>query len=936
MNAVSAQPGAPGAPGAPGPAEGVYALLTDGTTVLIRPAGPQDADAVRQMHAQMSPSNIYLRFFSISPQAADREAKRVTRPPDTDHCALLAWLGNELVGVASYEPTGKPGVAEIAFAVTDHMHGRGVATLLLEHLVSAARLRGLRAFTAETLADNVAMLRVFANAGLAARRQMSDGVIETTFPLPTDDGDERLRTYLDSVAMRERFADVASLRHLLAAESVAVIGASRKPGRIGHAILRNIISGGFGGRLYAVNPHAQSVLGVTCVPTVADLPEPPDLAVIAVPSASVNAVAGDCGRRGARSLVVVTAGIETENGSELLAICRSHGMRLVGPNCFGVAVPPLGLNATFAGAQPPPGSAGLVVQSGGIGIAVLEHLTRLGIGVSSFASVGDKYDVSSNDMLMWWEQDDRTKLALLYVESFGSPRRFAQTARRVGRKFPVMTVIGGRSAAGQRAAASHTAAAATPLVTQEALFGQAGVIATTSLGELVDTAALLACQPLPGGNRIAIVSNAGGAGVLAADACGDNDLKVATLSNATQQRLRRLLPAGAAVGGPVDTSAAVSRRVFRSCLEKVARDDGVDAVMAITVPTALGQLTPAILAAEMTKPLVAVTLDQQESVRLVRRSRKRSPALAAAGQVVGRSQPETLDEPRESATCPVDGAIPSYLYPENAARALAHAVRYSRWRSSPEGQIPELTGLRQDDARQLVARFLARHHLGDWLPPDLVASLLACYGIALVPTVEATDAGSAVRAASDLGDIPVVLKADVPGLVHKSDAGAVLLDLRSEREVRRGYAQLAGRFGADLRRVLIQPMITDGVEVLIGVVHEPVFGPLVVFGLGGVATDVLGDHAARLTPLTDVDADQMIRGIRAAPLLYGHRGTAPVDLESLADILLRVSRLADDFPEIAELDLNPVIARAGAACPVDARIRLVPAEPQDPFLRRLR
>jgi acyl-CoA synthetase (NDP forming)/RimJ/RimL family protein N-acetyltransferase len=904
-----------------GPADGVYALLTDGTTVLIRPAGPRDADAVRQMHAQMSPSNIYLRFFSMSPQAAEREAQRVTRPADPDHCALLAWIGNELVGLASYEPTGKPGVAEIAFAVSDHMHGRGVATLLLDHLVSTARLRGLRAFTAETLADNVAMLRVFANVGLDARRQMSDGVVETTFPLPSDESDRQLQSYLGSLAMRERFADVASMRHLLEPTSVAVIGASRKPGRVGHAILRNIVSAGFAGRVFAVNPHAKSVLGIQCVPAVTDLPEPPDVAVIAVPPASVNAVAEDCGRRGVRALVVVTAGIAPENGARLLAICRRHGMRLVGPNCFGIAIPSLGLNATFAGAQPRPGSAGLVMQSGGIAIAVLDHLTRLGIGVSSFASVGDKYDVSSNDMLMWWEQDGATRLALLYVESFGSPRRFAQTARRVGRQFPVLTVIGGRSVAGQRAAASHTAAAATPLVTQEALFSQAGVIATTSLGELVDAAALLACQPLPGGNRVAIVSNAGGAGVLAADACGDNGLKVATLSEATQERLRTLLPGGSAVANPIDTSAAVNQRAFSSCLENVAKDSGVDAVMAITVPTALGHLTPAIQAAATTKPLVAVRLDQQESVALLHRTHAQGSRAGQADQ---------------RADGLVDGAIPSFLYPESAARALGHAVRYSQWRSKEEGQVPELSEVRQHDAQRLVAKFLAAHHLGGWLPPDQAAMLLACYGIRLVPNLEATGADAAAEAASHLGGVPVVLKADVPGLVHKTDAGAVLLDLRTEKDVRRGYDELAGRFGADLRRVLVQPMITDGVEVLIGVVHEPVFGPLVVFGLGGVATDVLGDHAAKLTPLTDVDARELIGGIKAAPLLHGHRGSAAVDLESLADLLLRVSRLADEIPEVAELDLNPVIARADAAWPVDVRIRVVPAEPQDPFLRRLR
>ena len=339
------------------PAGGVYALLTDGTTVLIAPARPEDEQAVKQMHAQMSPNNIYLRFFSISPAAADREASRVCRPPDDEHCALLAWLGDQLVGVASYEPTGKPGVAEIAFAVVDHMHGRGIATLLLDHMVSIARLRGLRAFTAETLADNVAMLRVFANAGLAAKRQMAEGVIETTFPLPADEADQHLQSYLNSVAMRERFADVASLRHLLEPSVVAVVGASRKPGRVGHAIVKNVVSAGFQGRVYAVNPHAKSVLGVPCVPSVADLPEPPDVAVIAVPAASVTAVAEECGRRGTRSLVVVTSGIDAQNGSELLAACRRHGMRLVGPNCFGLAIPPLGLNATFANADPPPGPA---------------------------------------------------------------------------------------------------------------------------------------------------------------------------------------------------------------------------------------------------------------------------------------------------------------------------------------------------------------------------------------------------------------------------------------------------------------------------------------------------------------------------------------------------------------------------------------------------
>lgn len=916
------------APAAPDPADGVYALLTDGTTVLIRPADPDDHASVRLMHEQMSPGNAYLRFFSISPMAAEREAGRVCRPPDDEHAALLAWLGGQLVGVASYEPIGRPGVAEIAFAVTDHMHGRGVATLLLDHLVSIARLRGLRAFTAETLADNVAMLRVFASAGLPVRRHVADGVVETTFPLPADDADAALGQYLETVALREQQADTASLRTLLRPASVAIVGASRKPGRVGNAVTKNIISGGYAGRIYPVNPRAATIHGLPCFPTVADLPEAVDIAVIAVPPPAVIGAAVNCGKRGVRSLVVITAGLDADTGSELLAICRERGMRLVGPNCLGIALPDQRLNANFSSVSPEPGSIGLVVQSGGIGIAVLEHLSRLGIGVSSFASVGDKYDVSSNDLLQWWEQDGVTRLAILYVESFGSPRRFAQTARRVSREIPVLTVIGGRSDAGQRAAASHTAAAATPLITQEALFEQAGIVATTGLGELIDVAALLCCQALPSGPRIGIVSNAGGAGVLAANACGDNGMQVSALADATQDRLRRMLPSGAAVAGPVDTTAAVSPAHFRSCVERVARDESVDAVLAITVPTAVGDLTAAVLTAVISKPLVAVMLDQAESVRLLPRP---GAPLVAALTGPGRATPGQAG----SGCVPACDAVPAFQFPEGAVRALGHAARYAAWRSRPAGLVPELDGIRTDDARAIIAGFLRDHKLGGWLPPEQTAGLLDCFGISLVPTRHVNDADAAAAAAAELGT-PVVLKADVPGLVHKSEAGAVLLGLRAEEDVRQGFAELAGRFGTDLRHVLVQPMVTEGTEVLIGVAHEPVFGPLVVFGLGGVATDVLGDHAAKLTPLTDTDADEMIRGIRAAPLLLGHRNTPPADLAALSGLLHRVSRLADDLAEVAELDLNPVIARSDGARPVDARIRVVPAEPRDPFLRRLR
>jgi len=475
----------------------------------------------------------------------------------------------------------------------------------------------------------------------------------------------------------------------------------------------------------------------------------------------------------------------------------------------------------------------------------------------------------------------------------------------------VITVVGGRSATGQAAAASHTAAAATPLVTQEALFEQAGIIAVPGLGELVEVAALLAAQPLPEGNRVAVVTNAGGAGVLAADACGDHGLLVPALAAATRRRLHGLLPAGAAVANPVDTTAAVGQDAFRACLEEVAADDGIDVVLAVTVPTAIADLTEAICAAKVAKPLAAAVLDQQATVRLLNYADRLGSRVA------------------------VPGVIPAYAFPEGAARALGHAARYHAWRGRQRGRVPDLSGLRTPDAKACVTAFLRACPDGGWLPQDAVRELLACYGIPIVPATLTRSEQEAVQVAAGFGG-PVVLKAEAAGLVHKTEAGAVKLGLRGEQDVRAAHAELAAAFGSRLTGVVVEPMLSGGVEVLVGVVQEPVFGPLVVFGLGGVATEVLGDHAARLTPLTDADADALIHEVHAAPLLLGHRGTPPVDTAALADVLLRVSRLAGDLHEVAELDLNPVIATPDGARAVDARIRVSPAQPRDPFLRQLR
>src|SRR5690349_4913739 len=744
--------------------------------------------------------------------------------------ALLAWRDGEVVGVASYAGLfGHPGQAEVAFAVADHMHHKGIATLLLEHLVSLARSRQITTFTAETLSENMAMLKVFSDAGLPVQRRYAGEAYELTFPLPQDEDGIALDTYLSAVAERESSADVASLRHIFAPESVVVIGASRRREAIGRVILENIRRGGYAGRLYTVNPRARQIDGERCLDSVLDLPEPADLAVIAVPAPAVLGVAEQCGQRGVRSLAVITSGLDEAACADLLAVCRRHGMRLVGPDGFGVAVPGIGLDATFAASRLRPGVAGGMSQSGGVGVALAGQLSRLGIGISSFASMGSKLDVSGNDMLMWWEHDDVTRLAVLYLEALGNPRKVARTARRVGAKMPVPTV--------------HPAGTGQGSAADQALFEQAGVIVADSVGELTETAALLATQPVPTGHTVAVVSNVGGADLLAAGACTELGLTVHQPRGLTRRRLRTLLPGGT-VTGPVDTTAAVSGEDFRRCLELLAADEDVDAMIALVLPTgATGDLIAAIQDADVGVPLAVVELDQAESVRLMSR--------------------------------PAGGQIPVYDVPAAAAAALAHAARYGAWRTESHGQVPSFPDLRVADARALVTGFLHREADGGWLQPGETADLLHCYGIRLVDAEPAQSEDEAVKA-----------------------AGAV------------------------------KPMVTGGTEVTIGVTHDRVFGPLVVFGPG--------DHAARLTPLTDTDADALIRSVDATPWLSGQRGVPATDLETLRELLLRVSRLADDLPEVTELDLDPVIARPHGVFAIDARIKLTPCLPQDPFLRRLR
>jgi acyl-CoA synthetase (NDP forming) len=638
----------------------------------------------------------------------------------------------------------------------------------------------------------------------------------------------------NAAAGRAGRAESAGLRHLLAPGSVVVIGASRSKGRAGRAILDNIRAGGYAGRLWAVNPRARQIGGERCLASVLDLPEPADLAVIAVPAASVLAVAEQCGQRGVRSLVVITSGLDAGACADLLAVCRRHGMRLAGPDGFGVAVPGIGLNATFAVRPPLAGVAGLVMQSGGLGFALVAHLSRLGVGISSFASVGEKLDVSSNDMLQWWEHDGVTKVAVLSVESFGNPRTFARTARRVGAVMPVLTVLTGRSAA----APPPARRTAGPAARRETLFEQAGIITTRGSGELVEAVALLATQPVPAGRSVAIVSNVGSAGRLAADACADLGLTVHHPHGLTRRRLHALVPATGAVAGPVDMTVTTSAECFRHSLELLAADEQVHAIIAVILPTgATGDLVQVVQQADLAVPLTVVVLDQPESVRLL---------------------------PRRSG-----GRVPAYRAPEAAAAALARAVSYGAWRARACGRVPDFPDVETAQARARVREFLKHAPAGGWLPSGEAAELLRGHGIAV---------------AADT-DPPVPLG---------PAAGAV--------------------------------------KVSVGVTADDIFGPLVALGSPGATAGEYAGQAARLTPLTDTEAVSLIRSARPAALACGQEATAA----AVRDLVLRVSRLADDLPEVNELRLDPVIAGPDGARVAGARIKITPTVRPDLFLRRLR
>ena len=883
---------------------GVDAVRADGGLVHIRPVVAGDADALRALHTEVSDRSIYLRFFGFSRSAVERYVALLVQPASRTHQALTAWVGSELVGVAAFERL--PGdSSEVALLVADDRHEEGIGTLLLEHLADAARRNGVHRFEADVLGENTLALRTLRDLGWVERVRFEAGTARVVIDLAPDEVSTR------AIDVRERSADAESLRHILSPASVAVIGASDRPESVGHQVLRNILAGGFTGTVYAVNPHHDSVLGVPCLPSADELPVGTDLAVVAVPADQVPAVLRACGGRGTHGLLLLTAGFgETGDAGmarqrEAVAIARNFGMRVVGPNCLGVlnTDPRVRLNATFGAMPMRPGSLGLVSQSGALGIAVVAAAARWGLGVSQFVSVGNKADVSSNDVLLAWEGDERTQVIALYLESFGNPRKFARIARRVALHKPIIVIKAGRSAAGQQAGRSHTAAAAASDVVVDALFTHAGVLRVGTMEQMLDAARVLCEQPLPRGGRVVVVGNSGGPGILAADAAEAAGLTVVSLSAETEAQLRQAVPSAASCRNPVDLGAAVPPEETAAALRLLLAAPEVDAVLTVLTDTALVDPDDvmtriAAAAAETDKPVVAT-------------------------RVGG-----------EPTSIPITGstrALPVFTFPEPAAAALAIAVRYSGLRSAAAAPITRPAGIDEDRARALVTRALGEHV--EWLTAQDVAALLSCYGLPVCPQRVVADADAAVAAVADLG-YPLAVKLASGGL-HKTDVGGVRLGVSNEEALRRAFADVAALCPGP-PAVLLQPMTPPGTEMIVGAVQHAQFGPAVMIGAGGILANLIADRAFRLAPLTMRDAQDMLAELRTSPLLDGYRGAPVVSRAALADLAVRVGALADDLPEVAELDLNPVICRGEALTVVDARIRVAvaPARP-DPLLRQL-
>ncbi len=877
-------------------------VLRDGSTVHVRPVRRGDEDALGDFLEAMSPEARQMRFFSgaANIKAAARSFSDVDY---RDRFGLVATTGepHAIVAHAVYIRIDSTR-AEVAFEVADRLRGGGIATILLAHLAEVANLAGIAFFEATVLRENRRMLQVFRDSGFpTAIRSTEEGLL---VELPTAFTEEALASFEE----RERIAAAAAVAHFLRPSSVAVIGASRRRGTVGGGLLHNLLEGNFAGAVHAVNPSAKRVQGLPAHNSVLDVEGDVELAVVAVAAERVLDVARECADKGVRGLLVVSGGF-AETGpdglrrqKELLGVCRDAGMRLVGPNCLGVLNTDSQLNATFGPRRPPPGNIGLLSQSGAVGLALIEEAEELGIGLSSFVSSGNKADISGNDLLEFWEGDSATDVLLLYLESFGNPRRFARIARRVSASKPIVAVKSGRSSAGARAAASHTGAlVGASDVGVGALFRQAGVVQVDTLAELFDVGTLLASQPLPAGRRVGIVTNSGGPAILCADTCQAGGLEVVELSPATRKALASRLSPSAATANPVDMLAAAGPPDYERTISALAESGEVDAIIAIFTPA-----------------LEAAAEDVEKTVsRCASSLEGRLPILMAL-------LPGTAPRPSEPGP-------PRYAFGEDAARALAAAAHYADWRRAPRGLEAHFDDLHREEAARVVREALAAG--AGWLAPEAVAELFSCYGLPMVESASAASPHEAGVVAGRMGGM-LALKAISPSVLHKTEAGAVRLGLSGEEEVRAAAEMMSSgleQSGHHVDGFVLQRQVAGGVEMLAGVTSDPLFGPLIVCGAGGTAVELVHDVAVRITPLTDLDAAEMIRALRTFPLLDGYRGAQAADVPALEQLLLRLSALVEAHSEIAELDCNPVLVGPDGAAIVDARVRLAPVPPRRPW-----
>jgi acetyl coenzyme A synthetase (ADP forming)-like protein len=883
-------------------------VLRDGGGARIRPIKPDDAEQARAFFEKLGPESRYFRFFRVKESLTDTEIAHFTNLDYDERMALVATLDGEVIAVGRYDRI-QPGsdTAEVAFAVVDDHQGRGLGTQILQLLTTYARANGIVHFRAFVLGENRQMMRVFRNSGYEMTRTVDSGVFTVDYPIIESEDS------LTAAAEREKRAVAASMLPLFFPRSVAIIGASNSPESIGGKLFRNLLLEGFTGPLYPVNPTSKVVHSVKAYSTVLDVPDHVDLAYIVVPSGVVLDVARQCAEKGVRGIVVISAGFSEIGGvgsareEELLEIVRTSGMRMVGPNCMGLlnTASSIRLNGTFAPVYPPAGNVAMSSQSGALGIAILDYATRNNIGISQFVSVGNKADVSANDLILSWEDDPETDVITLYVESFGNPRKFSRIARRISRRKPIIAVKSGRTTAGSRAASSHTGALASSDTGVRALFRQAGVIRVDTIEELFDTANLLANQPVPAGSRVGIVTNAGGPGILAADALEDHGLVLPELSEELRERIGAKLAAEASTRNPVDLIASGGPAEFEHATTEMLSSGEVDSLIVIYVPTS------------------------PEGAKQVAEA-LRSCQDAYVGNVTLISVFMDADRAGDHLAGGTDRrSIPTYMFPEHAALALARSVRYGQWLKRDPGVEaplgPELT----EGLKSIVSTALERLGPdGGWLDPEEVNACLAQIGLRTPDSVVTTSREGALAAAAAMGG-PVVLKVISDSTLHKSDVGGVILNIQGDEEVGAGYDRLTG-IADDVDGVLVQEYVSGGHEALIGVAQDPNFGPLVGFGLGGIFVELLRDVSLRIHPITGVDAAEMVRETKTFRLLDGYRNQPRGDIPALEHALQQVSGLITAVPELVEMDLNPVkvLEPGQGLCVVDARMKVVPIRPE--------